>query len=196
MSQQCHNTLKIARKIRLENTKDNHHNKGMKKLIKEFFNQPTLTVAKELLGARIHFNGKTGVITETEAYGGAAEPDEGSHAHKGKTPRNAIMFDHPGLVYVYLIYGMYHCMNFIAEDHGIPAAVLIRGVIGDDGVHYNGPGKLTRYFGITKDQNGVDLFTDNKFFVEQTEIEYDYETTPRIGLKQGVDKHWRFLAKV
>ncbi len=123
----------------------------MKKLSREFYNRPTLKVAKELLGKilvrKIPSAGSgqaakiiRAMITETEAYCGPK--DLASHASKGRTKRTEIMFGPPGFVYVYLIYGMYHCLNIVTEAENYPAAVLIRAVDAD-GV--NGPGKLCRF---------------------------------------------------
>ncbi len=100
-----------------------------KKLSRQFFNRPTLQVAKELLGKflvyKINEEIIAAMITETEAYIGPR--DLASHASHGKTPRTEVMFGPPGHAYIYLIYGMYHCFNIVTERDGYPAAVLIRG---------------------------------------------------------------------
>jgi len=99
-------------------------------LDKKFYNRNTLTVAKELLGKfivrKIGDKKIVGKIVEVEAYNGPQ--DLASHASRGKTERNAIMFGHPGFSYVYMIYGMYYCFNIVTEDRGFPAAVLVRAV--------------------------------------------------------------------
>ena len=163
------------------------------RLTRKFFAQPTLKAAQKRLGQRIVFGKQSGIITETEAYIG--EDDPACHACRGITPRTRVMFGPPGHSYIYLIYGMYHCLNFVTEQEGFPAAVLIRGIIGDDGVHYDGPGKLCRYFGLTKEQNGIDLVTDKNFYIEKTNQTPKFESTPRIGIRVGTDKLWRFVAK-
>ncbi|MDO8530260.1 MAG: DNA-3-methyladenine glycosylase [bacterium] len=124
----------------------------MRKILeKDFFNRDTATVARELLGKflvrKMGNQEMSAMITETEAYDGPE--DKASHASKGMTKRTEIMFDHPGNWYVYLIYGMYDMLNVVTREHGYPAAVLIRGVIGHDG-----PGKVTKFLRITRDFNG------------------------------------------
>jgi DNA-3-methyladenine glycosylase len=97
-------------------------------LTHEFYNRPTLTVARELLGARLVrlLDGVrlAGVITETEAYVG--EADLGCHAKAGRTPRTTVMYGPPGRAYVYFTYGMHWLLNAVTEAEGFPAAVLIR----------------------------------------------------------------------
>ena len=100
------------------------------KLKREFFNRDTVVVAQELLGKYLvrKINGKIVKfrITETEAYCGSK--DLACHASKGMTPRTKVMFGPPGHAYIYLIYGMYYCLNIVTEKEGYPAAVLIRAV--------------------------------------------------------------------
>ena len=119
-------------------------------LNKKFFDRDTRVVAQELLGKfliRKIKNKKVEVmITETEAYDGFK--DKASHASRGKTIRTEVMFGHPGIFYVYLVYGMYYMLNVVTREHGYPAAVLIRGV-----KEYNGPGKLTKFLKIDKKLN-------------------------------------------
>ncbi len=135
------------------------------KLGREFFERPTLLVAKELLGKYLVFKGKSGRITEVEAYIG--EDDPACHAAKGVTPRNKVMFGPAGYSYVYFIYGMYHCLNFVTEKEGFPAAVLIRAVkIEDVDSPIDGPGKLCKIFGIGREHSGVDLCENEDFYIE------------------------------
>lgn len=101
------------------------------RLSRSFFNRDTNVVARELLGKKIvrildNEEKIEAIITETEAYHGFY--DKASHASRKKTERNKIMFDKAGLTYVYLIYGMHHCLNFTTMPEGFPAAVLIRAV--------------------------------------------------------------------
>ncbi|MBI2063195.1 MAG: DNA-3-methyladenine glycosylase [Candidatus Yanofskybacteria bacterium] len=171
-----------------------------KKLTREFFNRPTLSVAKELLGKFLVR--KTGrkvvaaMITETEAYCGPR--DLASHASRGKTKRTEVMFGPPGYAYVYLIYGMYHCFNIVTERDGYPAAVLIRAI---DVSSINGPGKLCRYFQIDRTLNNNDLSKNNKLWIEDrgTKIRQNQITrSPRIGVDYAgkyKDKLWRFCVK-
>ncbi len=138
-------------------------------LSRNFYNRRTLTVAHELIGARLVriLDGVklVGFITETEAYIG--EKDLGCHAHVGKTNRNAIMFGPPGHAYVYFTYGNHWMLNAVTEREGFPAAVLIRAIQPIEGMEIIsgrrhgrdtfGPGKLTQAMGITKSENGIDL---------------------------------------
>jgi len=170
----------------------------MKKLKSSFFKQPTLLVAEELLGKILVFKNHKGTITETEAYMGFDDP--ASHAFKGETPRTKLMFGKPGFSYVYLIYGMYHCLNIVTEKAGFPAAVLIRGIklldaTGEPGLHLNGPGKICRHLNITKAHNGLNMTSSDDFYVGCINQTLPFSRTPRIGIKVGTDKLWRFVAK-
>lgn len=179
-----------------------------KKLKRSFFAQPTLQVARKLLGKYlvlkqngIIFSGK---IVETEAYVGKDDP--ASHAFGRVTPRNQIMYGPPGYAYIYFIYGNHFCLNFVTEKKGSPAAVLIRSLEPMDGIEKmlknrvsatkenltNGPGKLCQAFGIDKNLNGCDI-TSNSLFVEDRNEEIDQiESSNRIGVREGSDKKWRF----
>lgn len=165
------------------------------RLSRDFFNRPTLIVAQELLGKIMIFGTSAGVITETEAYIGQDDP--ACHAARGKTPRNAVMFGPPGFSYVYFIYGMYHCLNFVTEEEGFPGAVLIRGLmlIEPSPLHLNGPGKLCRHLRITREHNALDLTEHDAFYVKGSPICPPYDTTPRIGISRGQEKLWRFVVK-
>jgi DNA-3-methyladenine glycosylase len=166
----------------------------MKRLERDFFEQSTLDVAQQLIGKSMMFENVQGVITETEAYVGQDDP--ACHAARGLTPRNAVMFGPAGHSYVYFIYGMYFCLNFVTEKEGFPAAVLIRGVFIKSPFekHLNGPGKLCRDFGITKEHNGIDLTLSPQLYVLRESQPLPYITTPRIGIRVGTDKLWRFVA--
>lgn len=166
----------------------------MKRLKTDFFKRPTLLVAEELLGKVLVFKNFQGIITETEAYMGFDDP--ASHAFKGETPRTKLMFGKPGFSYVYLIYGMYYCLNIVTEKAGFPAAVLIRGIqlLENPKLNLNGPGKLCRHLGITKAQNGIDMTTSQELYVGCIKQKLAFLKTPRIGIKVGTDKHWRFIA--
>ena len=152
-------------------------------LTREFYARDTLTVARALLGQHIVRKLPDGAqlvcrITETEAYIGPI--DKACHAYGGRrTPRTQTLYARPGTAYLYLIYGMYHCLNFVTEPEGTPCAVLIRGakaVKNEDIIaenrfgrkadrltayqrknFLNGPGKLCRGFMLTREQNGLDL---------------------------------------
>ncbi len=158
------------------------------KLNRDFFLRPTLLVSQELLGKEIYFYNKCGIITETEAYMGIDDP--ACHARCGRTKRNQVMFGPAGYSYVYLIYGMYYCLNFVTEEENFPAAVLIRGIFSEE--HYDGPGKLCRYYGITLAHNNIDITSHDHFFIRNINQSYDFVATPRIGIRQGKEKFWRF----
>jgi DNA-3-methyladenine glycosylase len=170
-----------------------------------FFKKPTLEVAKSLLGKTLvrkypfdPAQGKRGkfikgIITETEAYIGF--DDKASHASRGKTERTKVMFDKAGTIYVYLIYGMYHCLNIVTEEKEYPAAVLIRGV-----KEINGPGRLCRYFHIDKKLNHKKLGRESGLWIENRKKIplFSVETSKRIGVEYAgswSQKPWRFCAK-
>lgn len=165
------------------------------KLGADFFNKNTLWVAKNLLGKYLCRRLKSGriisaMITETEAYRGF--DDKASHASRGRTARTEVMFGAPGTVYVYLIYGMYHCLNLVCEKEDYPAAVLIRAVEG-----VNGPGKVCRHFQIDRRLNnqklGRELWVeDHNFKVPRLKI----QATRRVGVDyagESKDWPWRFF---
>ena len=170
-----------------------------KRLTKNFFNRPTLRVAKELLGKfLIRRTGRKKIramITETEAYCGPE--DLASHASKGRTKRTEIMFGSPGFAYVYLIYGMYHCLNIVTEKKDYPAAVLIRAV---DANGVNGPGKLCRFLKIDRTLNGEDTIKSGKLWIEdgQKLKPAQIGRSKRAGVDYAgsyKDKPWRFFIK-
>jgi len=167
------------------------------KLKKEFYNQPTLRVAQQLLGKflvrKINNKKIIGKITETEAYIGFK--DKASHASRGITERTKLMYGPPGHAYIYLIYGMYNCLNFVTEREGYPAAVLIRGV-----ESINGPGKLCREFKIDKNLNGINLASQELWVEDRGEIikPSQIKRAPRVGIdyaQEYKDKLWRFIVK-
>ena len=160
-----------------------------------FFRRDVLEVAPELLGKQIvrkYGDGttETFLITETEAYRG--EEDLACHASRGKTPRTATMYLPGGVLYIYLIYGMYWMMNIVTGPEEHPQAVLIRGIEG-----YDGPGKLTRRLQIDKTFNSEDLTTSPRIWIEETGIIPPYTSSPRIGVDYAGEKWknmpWRFV---
>ena len=184
-----------------------------KPLPRSFYNRDTLEVAQELLGKflvrRTSIGDIVAKIVEVEAYRGNDDP--ASHAYKGETPRNQLMFGKPGFAYVYFIYGNYFCLNVTTEREGVPGAVLIRAVEIVDGLEVarknreanslvnlsNGPGKLTKALNISKIHNGVDLTNPDELFICAPEIIESFETTTskRVGVKAGIEKPWRFYIK-
>ncbi|OGC82602.1 MAG: 3-methyladenine DNA glycosylase [Candidatus Abawacabacteria bacterium RIFCSPHIGHO2_01_FULL_46_8] len=165
------------------------------RLPRSFFARPTLQVAEELLGKLLVYQAKVGRINEVEAYIGADDP--ACHTARGLTPRNQVMFGPAGFSYVYFIYGKYHCLNVVTEQKGFPAAVLIRGVEPLQGIDRSsdGPGKLCLAYGLDKSHNGIDLCRDADFYLaDDGQISTTIKKTPRIGIKLGLDKNWRFVA--
>lgn len=160
------------------------------RLDKSFFNRHSVEVAKDLLGKVLVFNEFKGIITETEAYRGLE--DEASHAFRGMTPRTEVMFGEPGYSYVYFIYGMYHCLNIVTEGKGTASAVLLRGLLLPS-IHLNGPGKLCRYLGITREHSAINLIGNESFYVTEGVDIVTYDITPRIGITKAIDKPWRFV---
>ncbi len=154
----------------------------MEILNRDFYDRDTLQVVRDLLGCVLvrEYEGERlmGRIVETEAYIGRC--DKACHAYGyRRTARTETLFAPPGTAYIYLIYGMYHCLNFVTEAEGEPAAVLIRGGVPAENVDIiaknrfgckmeemtvnqkknflNGPGKLCRGLALTRRQNGLDL---------------------------------------
>ncbi len=164
-------------------------------LEREFFEQPTLEVSKNLLGKILLFNQLQGIITETEAYIGYDDP--ACHAAKGKTKRNQAMFERVGFSYVYMIYGMYFCLNIVTEKKDFPAAVLIRGIkLINVNKILNGPGKLCKELGINKEHNQLDMINNQQFSILNNNVKFPFEATPRIGITKGKENLWRFIVKV
>lgn len=166
-------------------------------LHKSFFERSTVSVARELIGkilCRRLDSGKIirGRITETEAYDGFE--DKASHAHKGATTRNVVMFGPAGRAYVYLCYGVHWLFNITTREKGYPAAVLIRGVEGIEG-----PGKLTKHFQIDSGHNTVLLNRVKGLWVEDDGLELNVdqiEALPRVGIEyagpEWAAMPWRF----
>jgi DNA-3-methyladenine glycosylase len=183
-------------------------------LSRDFYNRSTLTVARELIGARLVriLEGQklVGLITETEAY--ISQKDLACHAKAGLTQRTAVMFGEAGHAYVYFTYGNHWMLNVVTERVGFPAAVLIRAIQPIEGVDVMmerrsgrdtfGPGKLCQAMGITKSENGVDLTeTGGGLWIEAgVKVPNSLVTKgPRVGLNNTpepwLSKPWRFLVK-
>lgn len=164
-----------------------------------YFNRPTLTVARSLIGKYLvrELDGRVlaGKIVEVEAYVGP--DDKACHASKGRTQRTDVMFGPGGIAYVYFIYGMYHCLNVVTEREEFPAAVLIR-AIEVDGELIDGPGRLCRALQIDRRLNRVDLTTGESLWFEDRGVSVrkgDVEAHPRIGVDyagEWAKKLWRF----
>ena len=193
----------------------------MGKLSRDFYDRDTVQTARALLGKylvrRWHGLWLAGRITETEAYVGAV--DKACHAYGGRrTPRTETLYAPPGTAYIYLIYGMYHCLNFVTEPAGTPSAVLLRGLEAAEGAEFlarnrfgkalaeltpyqkknflNGPGKVCRALDLTRAQNGLDL-TDpaGPLTVCAGSPPHQVFTGERIGIdyaQEAIDFPWRF----
>ena len=170
-----------------------------KPLLREFFNHPTLRVARSLVGKYLVRDQGTGIIAgriiEVEAYVGPK--DKACHASKGRTARTDVMFGPPGISYVYLIYGMYHCLNVVTEAADFPAAVLIRAVE-VDGTLIDGPGRLCRALGIDRSLNRLDMTSGTHLWFEDRDgsaLRGKIRRYPRIGVDYAgawAKKLWRF----
>jgi len=153
----------------------------MKQLKKEFFNRDTVIVAKELVGKILSVDNIKARIIEVEAY----KNDKASHAHK-LTPRSKIMFDTHAHIYIYLIYGMYHCLNITTDSK--PGAILIRAL---DYPGCQGPGKLCKTLNITKKDNYQILGKRFKAFDDGFKAKI--KSSQRIGIKKDKHLKWRFF---
>jgi DNA-3-methyladenine glycosylase len=175
-----------------------------------FYQRDTVRVARELLGTILVRETPEGIlsgrIVETEAYTGPGDP--ASHASRGPTPRSTIMFGPPGYAYVYFCYGMHHLLNLVTEVEGVAGAVLIRALEPRTGIKRmrenrgwnkpsglaDGPGKITQALEIDLDFNGYDLTRGETLYLigKESRRRETVITGPRVGIKQGLDRPWRF----
>lgn len=183
-------------------------------LPRSFYNRPTLTVARELIGAQLVriLDGKklAGLIVETEAY--ISEKDLACHCRAGRTPRTEVMFGEPGHAYVYFTYGNHWMLNAVTEREGFPAAVLIRAIQPIEGAEImlkrrggrdtHGPGKICQAMGIGRAENTADLTgTTSGLWIEAgVKVPNSLVTKgPRVGLNSTpepwLSKPWRFKVK-
>jgi len=171
------------------------------KLRRAFYARETLDVARELIGMHLVFSAdgayKRARIVETEAYKG---PDDlAAHSARGRTPRNEVMFGPPGHTYVYLIYGIWHCLNFVTAETGTPHAVLIRALEPLDDIAEStwGPGLLCRALGIDRSHNGLDLCGERIWLERPDRFRApSVSCAPRIGVDYAGDwaqRPWRFF---
>lgn len=169
-------------------------------LEKSFFDRPVLTVAREIIGATLLFDGVGGSVVEVEAYD---ETDPASHSFRGPTLRNRVMFGPPGHAYVYKIYGIHYCLNFVCRPG---SAILIRALEPVQGLETmrarrggladrqlcSGPGKLAQALGIDLRHDGLGLDVP-PFGLRAADAAHPIATGPRIGITKGAETPWRFV---
>ncbi|MFP4568106.1 MAG: DNA-3-methyladenine glycosylase [Candidatus Woesearchaeota archaeon] len=153
----------------------------MKEIKKEFFKEDTLKVAESLLGKILCCDNECARIIEVEAY----TNDKASHAHKN-TKRSELMRNTHGKVYIYLIYGMYYCLNFTTDTKA--GAVLVRAL---NKKELDGPGKLCRELKINMNDNNTDVGERIKIYTD--EYIPKIKRTERIGIKNDTHLKWRFI---
>ena len=179
-------------------------------LPRRFYARPTLVVARALLGRVLVHDGPGGRtggrIVEVEAYRGPDDP--ASHAYRGETARNRVMFGPPGHAYVYFTYGMHHCVNVVTGPAGSANAVLIRALEPLEGVALmrrrrgvvelerlaRGPGCVTRALGLDRRHDGLDLTRGPLLVAAGAPRRGGYRVArgPRIGIRVAADRPWRF----
>ncbi len=196
----------------------------MQKLEREFYNRDSVTVAKELLGKYlvhvVENEELIGKIVEVEAYMGPT--DKAAHSYNNRrTDRNEIMYGGPGFSYVYIIYGMYNCMNVVVEQPGKPQAILIRALEPTKGMKAmsrfrygkayeelskkeklgltSGPGKLCKALNVDRTQNGLDLCGEKLYILkDKSEEAFEMVSSTRINIdyaEEAKDFQWRFYIK-
>jgi DNA-3-methyladenine glycosylase len=182
----------------------------MTRLPRRFFARAAPLVAPELLGHVLVRRLPTGEelrarLVETEAY---EQDDPASHAFRGMTPRNAVMFGPAGHLYVYFTYGMHHCMNVVTGPVGEGCAVLLRAAQPIEGMDVmgrgrgtdrirdlcRGPARLARAFGVDRSFNGIDLVRGDALWIERGSgaDPEEVRSGPRVGIKVGLERPWRF----
>lgn len=180
---------------------------------REFFEGDTLTVAQNLIGQVIVRNSPEGItkgiIVETEAYLG--DKDAAAHSYKRKTDRVKVQFGPKGTAYIYLIYGMYHCLNITSGPEGVPEVVLIRAIEPIAGIELmesrrktdklknlcSGPGKLCKAMDIDMKLYGTDLCKGDDLYIEYSE-KAEWVASKRINIDyagEAADYLWRFTKK-
>jgi DNA-3-methyladenine glycosylase len=183
----------------------------------EWFDRSAVAVAPELIGCTLvrqlpDGTQLRGIIVETEAY---QEGDPACHAYRKQTKRNQVMFGDPGYIYVYLIYGMYYCVNVVTDKAGAPSAVLIRALELEQNTLASiplkltekpvkvaaGPGKLCRAMQIDLDLYGTKLELGQALWLEHRTPDWQHKfdtgsieltQTTRIGITQGMELPWRW----
>lgn len=170
--------------------------------LEQYFARDAVVVAKDLIGSQLYVDGVGGEIVETEAY---LPDDPASHSYRGMTARNALMFGPPGYAYVYQIYGLHWCLNFVCGAEGEGSAVLIRAIEPKSGLDQmskrrgtsnlrllcSGPGRLTQALNIDQRCNGSAL-SDPPFRWAENKDDIATVAGPRIGINSGIHSPWRF----
>ena len=174
-------------------------------LDREFFDRPVLEVAPDLLGFVVSHDGVSVRLTEVEAYDGANDP--GSHAYRGRTPRNETMFGPGGHLYVYFTYGMHWCANVVCGHEGTASAVLLRAGEVVEGAGRararrgarvtardlaRGPARLTQALGLHREHDGADLLGSAVSLRPAESAPGEIRKGPRVGLRNGARRPWRF----
>lgn len=182
-----------------------------KPLPRSFYDRHPVAVARAVLGRLLVHDSPEGLVSgrivETEAYRGPRDP--ASHAFRGITPRNAVMFGPPGHAYVYFIYGVHYCLNLVTERDGFPSAVLVRALEPVQGVEImrrrrgitagpalaRGPGNVARALGLGREHNGLDLATGPLWLSDARPARGGLRiaASPRIGLSVALERRWRFF---
>ncbi len=180
----------------------------MYRLSKDFYQSPTVQVARSMLGKiLVHETAKgacAGHVVEVEAY--LFENDPACHAARGKTARNAAMFGPPGTAYVYLIYGIYYCFNVVTAGEGVGEAVLVRALEPLSGIELmgrrrgnpnprlltSGPGRLCQAMAIGREQNSADLCTGNLYLADDGQSSGEMVSKTRIGISVAESLPLRF----
>jgi DNA-3-methyladenine glycosylase len=178
-------------------------------LKRPFYERPTAEVARALLGKVLVRGPAAGIIVETEAYPG--RDDLASHSARGITGRTRVIFGPPGHAYVYLIYGMYECLNLVTEKAGTPGCVLIRALEPVAGIELmrkrrpaagklediaRGPGRLTMALAITREHYGVDVTRGSLVVREPAEPHpLEIDVTPRVGIRVCAERPLRFILR-
>lgn len=172
----------------------------------------TVAAARRLLGCTLvsTVDGveASGVIVETEAYLGRSDPASHAHASRGRTPRNDAMFAGLGTLYVYISYGIHHCINVVTGEAGDPSAVLLRALDPSTGLHVmadrrgragdlcNGPGRLAQALGVTLRHNYHDLARPPIQLVRGPAVaDADIGSSGRIGVSRAADRPLRFFVR-
>ena len=172
------------------------------RLTRAFFDRDVHAVAPELIGATLLVDGVGGTIVELEAYD---HEDPAAHGYRGRTARNAVMFGPAGHAYVYLIYGLYWCLNFVCEPEGVANAVLIRALEPTVGIQIMqkrrkmkdvrllcaGPGRLCEALAITRAHDGLAL-DRRPYRIMARAHDVPIVVGRRIGITKAADKPWRY----